>query len=408
MICRFCKSSRIHQILDLGFAPPSNNYLTREEISKSELHHPLRVAFCEDCFLVQTEDYVSGSDVFREDYAYFSSTSSSWLQHARDFSELIIEALGLDENSFVVEVASNDGYLLKNFQQAGIPCHGIEPTSSTASMAKTQGIDTEIEFLTASYGRHFVESFGRADLVVGNNVFAHVPDISDFTGGLAQLLKPEGVLVLEFPSILELIKGKTLDTIYHEHFSYHSLHSCKRILEEFNLEIWDVEKLSTHGGSYRIFASPTNAGRLIRSSVLEILEEEESFGLKRRSAYSTMQSDAIRIKNSFLRFLIDAAQDGKLVAGFGAAAKGNTLLNFAGITNDLISFVVDSAESKQGLFLPGTHIPIYNPRELAIRKPDYLVIFPWNIANEIVNLRGNLVPEGTRIFTVVPEVKEWK
>lgn len=407
MICRFCKSFAIQQVLDLGFAPPSNNYLTKDEVSKSELHHPLKVAFCEDCFLVQTEDYVSGSDVFRDDYAYFSSTSSSWLQHARSFSETITETLKLDEKSFVVEVASNDGYLLKNFKRAGIPCHGIEPTASTASSAISQGISTEIEFLTTSYGKQFAESFGRADLVVANNVFAHVPDIADFTGGLAQLLRPEGVLVLEFPSILELIKGKTLDTIYHEHFSYHSLHSCRRILEEFGLEIWSVEKLATHGGSYRIYASSPSK-RPIQNSVYQILKEEESFGIKKLVTYSTMQSDAIRIKNSFLKFLIEAAQEGKTVAGFGAAAKGNTLMNYAGITQDLVSFVVDSAEAKQGLFLPGTHIPIYSPSELAQRRPDYLIIFPWNIASEIVNLRDKLVPATTRIFTVVPEVKEWK
>ena len=405
MKCRHCKTELELEFLDLGNAPPSNAYLNKEDLRKPEITYPLRILTCTNCWLVQTEDYTDADELFNDDYAYFSSTSKSWLKHASDYCVMITNRLGLSDNSFVVEIASNDGYLLKNFVSSGIPCLGIEPTKSTAAAASAIGVPVRQEFFGKNMGLRMANAGEQADLVLGNNVFAHVPDINDFTEGVAALLKPNGVVTFEFPHLLQLIKQNQFDTIYHEHFSYLSLCSVSSIFKAAGLRVFDVEELKTHGGSLRIYGCRGDASHKETSLVQNILTNELQAGMQDEKTYSAFQKKADKVKDGLISFLLEAKAEGKTVAGYGAAAKGNTLMNYAGIRPDLIPFICDAAESKIGQYMPASHIPILPPSVLDENTPDYLVILPWNIAEEVMKQNAHLVEKGTKFVIAVPELK---
>jgi SAM-dependent methyltransferase len=404
MNCRHCGSPLLHTFLDLGFAPPSNAYLTVDDLKRPEIYYPLKVKVCEQCWLVQTEDYAQAGDLFRPDYAYFSSTSSSWLEHAARYAEIMQQELGLDSSSFVIEVASNDGYLLRNFVAAGIPCLGIEPTEGTAAAAEKLGIPVLREFFGEALGQRLSIEGKQADLVVGNNVLAHVPDINDFVRGLKAVLRPGGVITLEFPHLMRLIENSLFDTIYHEHFSYLSLYTVCRIFATAGLRVWKVEELPTHGGSLRVFGCHERDARLTEESVTNLLDIEELHGLQRMETYLGFQSRADKIKDDLLAFLIEQKRAGKKVVAYGAAAKGNTLLNYAGVKPDLLPFVCDAAESKQGKFMPGSHIPILSSLQLVAEQAEYVLILPWNIAEEIRQENAALEQCGVKFVTAVPNL----
>lgn len=405
MKCRHCEKSLQHYFLNLGFAPPSNAYLDLEELAKPEKYYPLRVLVCDACWLVQTEDYALADELFSADYAYFSSTSCGWLEHARRYAEHTIAALNLNENSFVVEVASNDGYLLKNYVAAGIPCLGIEPTASTAAAAEKLGIPVLREFFGETVGQSLATTGKQADLIVGNNVYAHVPDVNNFTRGLKALLKPKGCITLEFPHLLQLISQIQFDTVYHEHFSYLSLHTVERIFEKTGLRVWHVETLPTHGGSLRVYGCHSDDQRATETSVAQVREQESAGHLRELNTYQAFQTRADQVKDDLLAFLIEAKRAGKTVAAYGAAAKGNTLLNYAGVKPDLLPFVCDAAVAKQNKFMPGSHIPILSPVVLARHRPDYVLILPWNIAAEVKQQNAALAELGTRFVTAVPQLE---
>ena len=405
MNCRHCGSDLEHVFLDLGYAPPSNAYLNKSDLQAPEIFFPLKLFVCDKCWLVQTEDYSRSDELFTEDYAYFSSTSSTWLDHARTYSEMIIKQLDLNSNSFVIEIASNDGYLLKNFVAKAIPCLGIEPTDSTADVAEAMGIPVEREF----FGKHFacklLKSGKKADLIIGNNVYAHVPDINDFTLGLKAVLNSTGTITLEFPHLLNIVRLNQFDTVYHEHFSYLSLMSVKSIFLAAGLRIFDVEKISTHGGSLRIYGCHVDDPRKDKEAVKQILEEEIAGGLQDLGVYKRFQDQAEAIKHSLLAFLIDVKISDKLIVAYGAAAKGNTLLNYAGVKTDLLPFVYDAAIAKQGKYMPGSHIPILAPNELRKHKPDFLLILPWNISKEIVQANEFINEWGGKFIVAVPSLR---
>lgn len=390
MNCRHCGKPLQHTFLDLGFAPPSNAYLSEAELCAPEIYFPLKLKVCDSCWLVQTEDYAKAELFFSKDYAYFSSTSSSWLEHAARYAMNMTERLGLGANSFVIEVASNDGYLLKNFLAAGIPCLGIEPTASTAAAAEQLGIPVLREFFGEALGKQLVREGRQADLIAGNNVYAHVPDINDFTRGLKAALKPNGTITLEFPHLMRLIEHTQFDTVYHEHFSYLSLYTVSRIFAAAGLRVYDVEELQTHGGSLRVFGCHAEDGRASSDSVTAVLNVEAGAGLQSLVVYEGFQQRADEVKNALLGFLIEQTRAGKKVVAYGAAAKGNTLLNYAGVKPDLLPFVCDAALSKQGKYLPGSHLPIFSPEVLLLQgKIDYVLVLPWNILEEVkLQLQG--------------------
>ena len=404
MKCRHCGAALRHTFLDLGFAPPSNAYLTSADLAQPEQTYPLRIMVCDRCWLVQTEDYAAADELFGADYAYFSSTSSGWLAHAARYAREVITRFELGRDSFVIEVACNDGYLLKNFIAAGIPCLGIEPTASTAAAAEQLGIPVRREFFGEGLGRQLAGTGQQADLIAGNNVYAHVPDINDLTRGLKAALKPDGVITLEFPHLMRLIEYTQFDTVYHEHFSYLSLYTVARIFTAAGLKVWDVEQLSTHGGSLRLYGCHADNGRAPTATVAALLAEEARHGLQSLAGYQGFQARADRLRDDLLEFLMAQKRAGKKVAAYGAAAKGNTLLNYAGVTADLIPFVCDAAIAKQGKFLPGSHIPILPPSALAERRLDYLLILPWNIADEVKQKNAGLAAQGTRFVTAVPSL----
>jgi SAM-dependent methyltransferase len=406
MKCRHCSSELTHTFLDLGFAPPSNAYLTIDDLTKSEKYYPLRVMVCDQCWLVQTEDYAQADELFNSEYAYFSSTSSGWLEHAKRYAEKMTKELGLNEDSLVIEVASNDGYLLKNFVEKKIPCLGIEPTASTAKAAEALGIPVLQDFFGEQLGKILTNEGKQADLIAGNNVYAHVPDINDFTRGLKASLKPGGTITLEFPHLMRLIEFNQFDTIYHEHFSYLSLYTVVSIFKVAGLRIWNTEELPTHGGSLRVYGCHEDDARQTLSSVETILNQEKKCGLQDLAVYKAFQGKADKIKNEFLEFLISQKKLGKKVAAYGAAAKGNTLLNYAGVKPDLLSFVCDAAAAKQGKFMPGSHIPIYKPTHLFEGHLDYVVILPWNIADEVVKQNKNLKDDGVTFLAAIPKLRK--
>jgi hypothetical protein len=394
-----------HVFVDLGFAPPSNAYLIEQDLAHAERHYPLRVLVCHRCWLVQTEDHPAADELFSSDYAYFSSTSTTWLAHAKSYSDDITARLGLGQDSFVVEVAANDGYLLKNFVAAGIPCLGVEPTASTAAAAEALGVPIVREFFGEELGQRLAATRGQADLVAGNNVYAHVPDINDFTLGLKALLKPGGTITLEFPHLLRLVEKTQFDTIYHEHFSYLSLYSVSRIFAAAGLRVCDVDELPTHGGSLRVYGCHDDDARPTTTAVTQLLRREQQGGLQDLATLSTFQARADRIKDDLLSFLLQQKRAGLVVAAYGAAAKGNTLLNYAGVRPDLLPFVCDAAKAKQGRFLPGSHIPILAPDALQARRPDFVLILPWNIADEVKRQLSSLAAQGTRFVTAVPTLE---
>ena len=404
MKCRHCAAPLGLTLVDLGSAPPSNAYLTEQSLHAPEQWFPLRVLVCEQCWLAQTEDFARAEELFDKDYAYFSSTSSSWLEHARRYADDMRNRLGLTRESFVVEVASNDGYLLKNFVAAGIPCLGIEPTASTAVVAEALRIPVLREFFGEGLARRLAGEGRQADLILGNNVYAHVPDINDFTAGLKAALKPGGTISLEFPHLLRLIEQTQFDTIYHEHFSYLSVYTLCRIFAAAGLRVWDVEQLPTHGGSLRVFGCHSDDPRQETPAVSVIVRAEEAAGLRERTTYRQFQARAEAIKHDLLRFLIEQKRAGKIVAAYGAAAKGNTLLNFSGVRPDLLPFVCDAATSKQGKYLPGSRIPIVAPEMLSERKPDYVLILPWNIADEVRTQQQRVRDWGGRFVVAIPRL----
>ena len=404
MNCRHCGTPLTHTFLDLGFAPPSNAYLTEADLAKPEKYYPLKIQVCDQCWLVQTEDYAEADELFSPDYAYFSSTSSGWLVHAARYAETMIRGLSLDQNSMVIEVASNDGYLLKNFVAAGIPCLGIEPTDSTADAAEQLGIPVLRQFFGEKLGQQLSAEGKRADLIAGNNVYAHVPDINDFTLGLKAALKPGGTITLEFPHLMRLIEYTQFDTVYHEHFSYLSLFTVSRIFEKAGLRVWKVEELPTHGGSLRVFGCHSTESRSTGDSVAALLQEEQKRGLQKLDTYLSFQPKAEKVKNDLLAFLIEQKRNGKNIAAYGAAAKGNTLLNYAGVKPDLLPFVCDAASAKQKKFMPGSHIPILSPTAIAEEKPDFVVILPWNIADEVMRQNAFIRKWGGKFVTAVPEL----
>lgn len=405
MLCRHCQTSLEHTFLDLGSTPPSNAYLSAEQLHAPEVYFPLKLFVCPHCWLVQTEDYTQADHLFTSDYAYFSSTSQGWLDHASRYCTMILEKLHLDSSSMVIEIASNDGYLLKNFVKNSIPCLGIEPTTSTANAARKIGIPVLEAFFGKALGQRLMIEGKGADLVIGNNVYAHVPDINDFTAGLKAVLKPEGTITLEFPHLMRLLEFAQFDTVYHEHYSYLSLHTVQTIFAAAGLRIFDVEELPPHGGSLRIYATHAEDSRPTTSRVTTLLAEEQQRGMQDLSTYTGMQKRAEKIKYDLLEFLLQQKRQGKTVAAYGAAAKGNTLLNFSGIHKDLLAFVCDAAPSKQGKFLPASHIPILPPDALVTHKPDWVIILPWNIAPEVQQQQAHIKDWGGKFLVCIPQIQ---
>ncbi len=399
--CRLCGTPLTRTFVDLGMSPLCESYVSAEHLDETESFYPLHVRICESCLLVQLPAYVPGEDIF-SDYAYFSSYSDSWVAHARRYAGLMTKRFGLGAGSLVTEVASNDGYLLQHFVAQGIPVLGVEPAANVAEVARSRGVRTESVFLGPDSGHELADRFGQADLVAGNNVFAHVPDITGFAAGLRALVKDTGVVTLEFPHLLRLIERRQYDTIYHEHYSYLSLLTASRALATAGLRVTDVDELETHGGSLRVYARPEEAAEEPAGNVKAVLAEEESAGLTTVAGHAGFAGEVLRIKSDLLRFLLDAAVDGRSVAGYGAPGKGNTLLNHCGIRSDLLAYTVDRSPVKQGKFLPGTHIPIYPPERLAETKPDYVLVLPWNLREEISQQLRYVRSWGGRLVFPIP------
>lgn len=403
--CRHCGSLLSDTFADLGVTPLSNSYVDANSYNEAELFFPLHAYVCGRCFLVQLEEFQSPENIFQE-YAYFSSYSDSWLQHARSFAEETIRRFSLTDSHRVVEVASNDGYLLQFFQQRNIPVLGIEPAKNVAAVAKSKGIQTVESFFGTSLAKKLVASGLSADVLIGNNVLAHVPDINDFVKGLNLLLTREGVLALEFPHVLQLIQNNQFDTIYHEHFSYLSLLTVEKILQSAGLEVFDVDELPTHGGSLRIYAKHRQNDRPKMLRKIEALRHKEAVGgLGAVETYTAFASRACKVKRDLLAFLIDLKRQGKTVVAYGAAAKGNTLLNYCGIRTDFVEYVVDRNQYKQGKFLPGTRIPILHPDRIAETRPDYILVLPWNLKNEIVEQLAYVRSWGGKFVVPIPQVE---
>jgi SAM-dependent methyltransferase len=402
MKCRHCGSVLNLIFADLGTSPPSNSYLSADQLNGPEEWFPLRVLVCTSCFLVQTEDFADREKFFSDDYAYFSSMSSSWLRHCEEYTEKVLKKFSLNNESMVIEVAANDGYLLQYFLERGIKTLGIEPTTSTANVAREKGIDVVEEFFGEDLGIELSAKGCFADLIIANNVLAHVPDINDFILGFKELLKPEGVATFEFPHLFQLICGAQFDTIYHEHYSYLSLFAVEKILKTNGLEVFDVEELETHGGSLRVYAKLLGSARKIESTVSALINKEIDAGINSSDFYEGFQERIIHIKNEFNRFLLEAQDRGEAVAAYGAAAKGNTLLNYCGIRSDLISFVVDKSASKQGKFLPGSRIPVVSEEHLQKFKPECIIILPWNLTDEIMTQLEYVREWGGKFITAVP------
>jgi SAM-dependent methyltransferase len=406
MKCRHCQTELTLPLIDLGTSPPSNSYVTNKTIHGPEKYFPLRVLVCNQCWLVQTEDYAGAEELFDADYAYFSSFSSTWLKHAEKYIVDMAERFKLDANSHIVEVAANDGYLLQYAKARGIPCLGVEPTKSTADAARAKGIEIVEEFFGVKLAEKLVAQGKQADLTAANNVLAHVPDINDFVTGFATLLKPAGVSTFEFPHLLRMVTENQFDTIYHEHYSYLSLTAVKHIFEANGLSVFDVEELPTHGGSLRVYAQRADVGkREISPNIVTLLNLEISAGISTPDFYQGFQEKANKVKDNFVAFLVQAKNAGKTVAGYGAAAKGNTLLNYAGVRSDLLPYVVDLNPAKQNKFLPGCRIPIVAEIHLKQSKPDYVVILPWNLRAEVITQLAYIRDWGGQFVTAVPLLK---
>ena len=403
--CRFCRSPLQQTFVDLGMSPLCESYRTLEQLNQMEPFYPLHVRVCERCYLVQLDEFVSPEHIFTE-YAYFSSYSDTWLKHAADYVDMIVARLRLGKESLAVELASNDGYLLQNFVKKGIPALGVEPAANVAKVAVEKGVPTLVKFFGRKTAGEIVRDGKQADLIIGNNVLAQVPDLNDFVGGMRILLKPQGVATLEFPHLARLMDESQYDTIYHEHFSYFSLIAVENIFGAHGLTVFDVEEIPTHGGSIRIYARHAEDGsKPVTKRVVELRNRELSAGLDRMETYSTFSDQVKESKRSLLEFLIHAKREGKRVAGYGAPGKGNTLLNYCGIRTDFLDFTVDRNPYKQGKFLPGTHIPIFPVEKLQESKPDYVLILPWNFKDEIIMQMAGIRAWGGRFVIPIPKVK---
>ena len=403
--CRFCARALRVTFCDLGMSPPSNSYLAAEQLRKMEAFYPLHAYVCEGCLLVQLEQFQSPEQIF-SDYAYFSSYSESWLAHARAYTQKMIQRFGFGAGHKVIEIASNDGYLLQYFREAGVPVLGIEPAANVAKEAEKKGVPSLVKFFGAQTARDLVSAGTRADLLLGNNVLAHVPELNDFVAGMKVLLAPKGVITMEFPHLLRLMEENQFDTIYHEHFSYFSFLTVREVFAEHGLTLFDVEEIPTHGGSLRIYGRHAeNAALAVGPAVDALLAKERAAGLDRLETYRAFDEQVKETKRRLLEFLIEARRKGKSVVAYGAAAKGNTLLNYCGIRADFLDYAVDLSPHKQGRYLPGTHIPIHAPARIAETRPDYVLILPWNIRSEIVSQMRHIRDWGGRFVVPIPSVK---
>ncbi|MBX3242477.1 MAG: class I SAM-dependent methyltransferase [Chitinophagaceae bacterium] len=405
MNCRFCQTELTHTFIDLVNSPASNSFLTKEQLNEPEVFYPLKVFTCHHCFLVQIDEYKKSDAIFNGEYVYFSSYSTSWLAHAKAYTEKMIPRFGLDSNSQVVEIASNDGYLLQYFKEKDIPVLGIEPTANTAAVAAGKGIESVIAFFGTTLAEKLAAENRKADLLLGNNVLAHVPDIVDFVKGMKLLLKETGVITMEFPHLMQLIDNNQFDTIYHEHFSYLSFFTVKQIFESAGLVLFDVEELPTHGGSLRIYAKHKEGAHAVTENVALLLEKEIRKGTNRLSYYEGFQSKALNVKLELNQFLTDCKKNGKKIAAYGAAAKGNTLLNYCGVKNDLIDYVVDANPNKQDKWLPASHIPVVSEVQLKNDKPDYVLILPWNLEKEIMEQLSYIRDWNGKFVVPIPTLK---
>ncbi|MCK4347440.1 MAG: class I SAM-dependent methyltransferase [Thermoplasmatales archaeon] len=405
MKCRFCNMPLHYEFIDLVNVPPSNSFLTKDQLNEPEVFYPLKLYVCENCFLVQIDEYKKSDEIFSQDYIYFSSYSKTWLDHAKKYVDMITGRLRLGAESHAMEIGSNDGYLLQYFLEKQIPCLGIEPSANTAQAAREKGIETLEEFFGAEFAESLANDEKKADLIIGNNVLAHVPDVNDFVKGLKIALKPDGVVTMEFPHLMPLIEENQFDTIYHEHFSYLSFHTVRRIFAEHGLILFDVEELSTHGGSLRIYARhDEDDSKPVTPNVTVLLEKEVAKGMLQLDYYLNFQQKADKVKYALLAFLLEQKEQGKKVAAYGAAAKGNTLLNYCGVKKDLIEFVVDASPHKQGKFLPGSHILVVKEDEITRLKPDYILILPWNIKDEIMEQLSYIREWDGKFVTAVPKM----
>ncbi len=405
--CRICGHRLSRTFVDLGMSPPCEDILSTQRLNEAEVFYPLHVRICDACLLVQLPNVIPPEEIFTDSYAYFSSYSTSWVEHARRYSTKMIERLGLDASSMVMEVASNDGYLLQHFVAAGIPVLGIDPAGNTADAAIAKGIPTEKVFLGARTALDLLQRYGPADLIAANNVFAHVPDLHDFVTGLATLLAGEGTLTLEFPHLQRLIEQRQYDTIYHEHFSYYTLLTAQRALALGGLQVFDVEELPSHGGSLRVFARHAAAAGRSSAAVEQVLEAERVKGLHSLAGYTGFANQVALVKMDLLDFLIEAKRDGKSVVGYGAPGKGNTLLNHCGIRTDLLTFTVDMNPNKHGMYLPGSQIPIRAPEAIGAATPDYILILPWNLRGEIEAQLGYARDWGAKFVVAIPALEVW-
>ena len=403
--CRFCANPLSHTLVDLGMSPLCESYLSAEQLNEMEAFYPLNVHVCDQCYLVQLESYVSPEHIFTE-YAYFSSYADTWLQHAKAYTDLMVERFGYNQQSHVVEVASNDGYLLQYFVEKNIPCLGVEPAANVAKVAEEKSVPTLVEFFGVECATKLAKEGKQADLLLGNNVLAQVPDLNDFVAGMKILLKPEGVITIEFPHLMCLMAENQFDTIYHEHFSYFSLITAEKIFAKHGLTLFDVEELSTHGGSLRIYGRHAEDNtKPVSDRVIELREREIAAGFTTMECYANFGEQVKETKRKLLEFLIAARRDGKTVVGYGAPGKGNTLLNYCGIRTDFLDYTVDRNPYKQGKFLPGTHIPIYHPDKIYETQPDYVLILPWNFKDEIMKQMAAISDWGGKFVVPIPEVK---
>jgi len=408
MQCRFCKTELSHVFIDLFNSPASNSFLTAEQLNEPETFYPLKVYTCHQCFLVQVDEYKKSDAIFDSNYVYFSSYSTSWLKHAKQYTEMMTKRFGYTQDSLVIEVASNDGYLLQYFNENNVPVLGIEPTANTAEAAKAKGVSSVVDFFGVRLATELVAKNIKADLLLGNNVLAHVPDIVDFVSGMKIILKETGVVTMEFPHLMQLVDNNQFDTIYHEHFSYLSFTTVKQIFESQGLEMFDVDQISTHGGSLRIYAKhKEDISKPVSDNVAVLLTLEASKGLSGLEYYDGFQEKAMKVKFDLLDFLIQQKNAGKKVAAYGAAAKGNTLLNYCGVKADLVDFVVDANPHKQNKFLPASHIPVVDEDYLKTMKPDYVIILPWNLKDEITKQLSYIREWGGQFVVPIPTVQSF-
>ncbi|KUG08944.1 SAM-dependent methyltransferase [Solirubrum puertoriconensis] len=403
--CRFCGEALHTTLVDLGTSPLCEDFVRPEDFNRAEAQYPLHARVCGSCFLVQVGDFLPADKIFRDEYCYFSSYSTTWLAHARRYTEQMVTRFGIGPEEFVVEVASNDGYLLQYFLERDIPVLGIEPAGNVADAARSKGINTLSKFFGRRTAQEVASTYGQADLLIGNNVLAHVPDINDFVGGLKIMLKPGGVLTMEFPHLLRLIEGRQFDTIYHEHFSYLSFYTVERIFAHHGLTLFDVEELPTHGGSLRIYARhATDDARPVEARVAELRQREIELGVNTLPFYTAFSEAVKETKRALLSFLIEVKRAGKTVVGYGAPGKGNTLLNYCGIRTDFLDYTVDANPHKHGLFLPGSRIPIYHPDRIRQTRPDFVLILPWNLRAEIMQQMADIRQWGGRFVVPIPMV----